>query len=236
MNCVASTNSEMNQPFNITFKNNEIEIRDNQYMKYLNSNRKNNVTKMMFLFKHQETNNYICNYHAFMLNASSNQHLVGQFISSNWFKERINVKHMLEFMIIEASKQASYDDIEEIVNNREEHELDAIVNTNATSIHNNQDVIIHSLYKFKITPHDLRVHIDEGFDYFNNQYSNLINSNNFLSQREIGFYDFRVKSICNRMNISFNSYFHINNNKNDNQDTYDVDKTQFVISTPQFMI
>ena len=81
-----------------------------------------NEHKFHFLYFDVEQQKYICINREFLLTIN-NKTIVAQFISTNWFQWKFDIKYDTEFMYVCVPEHLSYKVVEEIVNARDYHKL-----------------------------------------------------------------------------------------------------------------
>lgn len=81
-----------------------------------------NSKKCVFLYKDHTYDKFVCIHKPFILTRTSNA-LIGQFITTNWFKVECDVSHRLTFAIVWVDENQSFESIEHFVNCGDTHKL-----------------------------------------------------------------------------------------------------------------
>lgn len=195
MNAISNMND-----ISVAYGNN-VKIIDNRIVKYTDSK----ITKFWILVKHTDSSNYECMVHPFMMNINS-ERLVGQFISSTWYNERVSVHKPHTIYIVESDYKNSY---EQITNDFNEN------------IHQNNWGSFYNVYKFTFMPSTMK---------------ELVNSMASQQTHHRGPTNkIMLSSVCNTAQIEFsvNLYYDSNNTiVVDNHEFPKMDKNFIIMSTP----
>jgi len=199
------------------FMNEDALIQDHRELHYINSDRTSKITKFWFLIKANGSEKFCCNIHNFIINSTLTQHfLFGQFLSSNWFNETINIKQPFKCLIVEADHSLTFEQVENTINELYQNNQDQhFYNSN-----------IHNIFSFNLNEQQLADHLNKYID----EDQNIINRNGNVRN----FYKLKIQSYCKLMNIEFTLILCKKQRKTNNTEYETFDEQHFIISTPQF--
>lgn len=188
-------------------------IKDYKELHYVNNSK---ITKFWFLIKANGSETFKCYIHNFIINSGLTQHLLfGQFLSSTWFNETINIKEPFKCLIVEATYTLSYEQVENIINNLYQ-------NTEDKNYYNSN---IYNIFSFNLNEQEMADHLNKCIDEDHNK----ISGNNVRD-----FYKLKIQSYCRRLNIEFSLILSKQKTKINNTEYQTYHENKFMLSTPQF--